>query len=78
MVDVDQAKLQEAVDAVPVEDDGTAGTTEEKEPEPDVWTKQSNRRERRDAYNLRGAVQASRSRIRRRVNRISRQKGDWQ
>lgn len=44
----------------------------------DVWERQPNRQMRRDVYYLRGAAQPNRSRIRRRINRIRKQKGAWQ
>lgn len=50
----------------------------ELETEPPVWTKKLNRVERRAVIFRRGDEQPQRSRIRRRINRIERQKGNYQ
>lgn len=63
--------------AVPGEEDGTTGTTESEDEKANEFRKQLNRKDRRDAIRLRGSVQPNRSRIRRRINRIARQKGAW-
>jgi hypothetical protein len=47
----------------------------ELETEPSKWTRQLNRQARRDLIHGRNEVQAGRSRIRRRINRIARKKG---
>lgn len=49
----------------------------EKETEPAKWTRKLNRQEIRNAVRGKGDPQPRRSRIRRRVNRIARQKGYW-
>lgn len=71
------AALEAAVPAVPGEEDGTTGTTESEDEKANEFRKQLNRKDRRDAIRLRGSVQPNRSRIRRRINRIARQKGAW-
>lgn len=47
------------------------------ETEPVTWTRKPNRQQRRDAARGRFDAQPRRSRIRRRLNRIAKQKGWW-
>jgi hypothetical protein len=57
------------------------GLTEEvaalKDDEPDVWQRQPNRVMRRNAMFMRGEIKMARSRIRRRLVKLSYKKGAW-